>query len=129
MFTRRHSPIQSQRAAATDVNQPVATVAEADFEKFASGSYSAIDFYATWCGPCRVLSPIYEAAARTHADRLRFGRCDVDANPEIAARLNILSVPTIVVFGPSGCELDRLVGAAAARQLDEFLYALVPGDA
>ena len=107
----------------------VATVTDADVESFTTAGYAVVDFFAPWCGPCRALAPIFDRAASQHAGGLRFGRCDVDESPRAAARLNILSVPTIVVFDPSGREVDRLVGAASPRQLDSFLSDAVAGAA
>jgi thioredoxin 1 len=84
-----------------------------------------IDFFADWCDPCRQLEPVFDAASARHAGRLNFGRLDVDHNPQAAARLSILTIPTSVVFHPSGHEIDRLKGATGTRQLSAFLdYAL-----
>ncbi len=107
----------------------VATVTDADFETFTNGAFSAIDFHAEWCGPCHQLAPVFDASAATRSGRLRFGRCDVDDNPNVAARFNIMSIPTIVVIDPSGREVDRLVGAVGQRRLEAFLDASVPGAA
>jgi len=111
--------------AATEVTD----VTDASFEAFTTGGYSVIDCFATWCGPCRQIAPAFERAASRYADRLRFGRCDVDRNPETAARLGILSIPTIVVFDTLGREVDRIVGAVGSGQLEAFLRNVVPGAA
>lgn len=107
---------------------PVATVTDATFETFLIGGYTVIDFHAPWCGPCRQLAPLFDRAAAQHAERLRFGRCDVDQNPRTAARLNIMSIPTLILFDPAGREVDRVVGAPGSRQLEDFLSAAA-GDA
>jgi thioredoxin-like negative regulator of GroEL len=73
--------------------------------------------------------PIFDRAAAQHADRLAFGRCDVDQNPATAARLNIMSIPTLVLFDGAGREVNRLVGAPGSRQLEDFLSAATPGAA
>lgn len=128
MFNRRpHHPAPD--ATSRHVAGPVATVTDANFETFVTDGHAVIDFHAPWCGPCRQLAPTFDRAAAQHAERLRFGRCDVDQNPRTAARLNIMSIPTIVRFDPAGRELDRLVGAPGARQLEDFLSAATPGAA
>jgi thioredoxin 1 len=128
MFNRQHQhpgPESPTRSG----DDTVTTVTDTDFPAFTTGGYSVIDFFATWCGPCRQLAPMFDWAATHHAGQLRFGRCDVDHNPQTAARLNIMSIPTIVLFDPSGSEIDRLVGAVGSRQLDAFVTQAVPGAA
>jgi thioredoxin 1 len=104
----------------------VATVTDDAFEPFTTARYTVIDFFAPWCGPCRQLAPTFDRAATQHADRLAFGRGDVDQNPRTAAALNIMSVPTVVAFDPAGREVDRIVGATSPRQLENFLSSVAP---
>jgi thioredoxin 1 len=70
--------------------------------------------------------PTFDRAATQHADRLGFGRCDVDQNPRTAARLGIMSIPTLILFDPTGREVDRIVGAPGSRQLENFLSTVAP---
>lgn len=111
------------------INGPVTNVTDADIEEFTVGGYSVVDFFAPWCGPCHQLAPLFDAAAGRHGDHLRFGRCDVDENPQTAARLGIMSIPTLVIFDASGAEVDRMVGAAGAGQLNSFLRQAAAGAA
>lgn len=69
-----------------------------------------VDFWATWCGPCRMLGPIVEEIAEEKADTLAVYKCDVDAEGELAQRFGIMSIPTIIIF--KGGEIaGQLVGA------------------
>jgi thioredoxin 1 len=123
---QRHRRTGSVSPASTPDQGTVATVTDSDFAAFTVGGWSVVDFHAPWCGPCHQLAPVCESAAAAHDGRLRFGRCDVDQNPSTAARLNIMSISTLVVFDAEGREVDRLIGAAGPRQLDGFLRRAAP---
>jgi thioredoxin len=128
MFNRHPHAPESAGAAGRDA-APVATVTDASFGTFVTGGSTVIDFHAAWCGPCRQLAPLFDRAAAQHGERLRFGRCDVDQNPATAAQLNIMSIPTIILFDTAGREVDRIVGAPGSRRLEDFLSAAAPGAA
>jgi thioredoxin 1 len=68
-----------------------------------------VDFYADWCGPCRMMAPVIDQIAGDYGDRLMVGKVDVDANPGIAMRYGIMSIPTLGLF-QGGKLVDRLVG-------------------
>lgn len=127
MLHRHHH--DASDPARGDADNAVATVTDATFEPFTNGRYTVIDFFAPWCGPCRQLAPTFDRAAAQHAGRLGFGRCDVDQNPGTAARLSIMSIPTLILFDPTGREVNRIVGAPGPRQLETFLSAAEPGAA
>ena len=69
-----------------------------------------VDFWATWCGPCRMLGPIVEEISTEMADRLAVFKCDVDAEPALAQRFGIMSIPTLIIF-KDGEPVGQLVGA------------------
>ena len=77
-----------------------------------------VDFWASWCGPCRALAPIVEELAEEMADRLAVYKCDVDAEGELAQRFGIMSIPTLIVF-KDGKPAGQIVGAMPK----EFLVA------
>jgi thioredoxin 1 len=78
-----------------------------------------LDFTATWCGPCKALAPVVEKLADTCAGRLRVGKIDIDASPEVAKRYKIRGAPTVLVFR-GGQEAARHVGVATEKRLREL---------
>lgn len=68
-----------------------------------------VDFFATWCGPCKMLSPVYNSLGEEMKDKAKFLKVDIDESMELAQRFTITTVPTVVVF-KNGEEMDRLVG-------------------
>lgn len=75
-----------------------------------------VDFTAAWCGPCRTIAPHVEAVAKAYEGRLRVGTCDVDANPEITAKLDVRSMPTLLVF-KAGAVVGQIIGAVPRARL------------
>jgi thioredoxin 1 len=68
-----------------------------------------VDFWATWCGPCRMVGPVLEEVANEQGDKIRVVKLDVDANPITAGRFGVRAIPTMIVF-KNGREADRIVG-------------------
>ena len=69
-----------------------------------------VDFWAPWCGPCRVVSPILDDLAGEHGDRVDFVKLNVDDNPQAASRFNVLSIPTVILF-ERGQPQETVIGA------------------
>lgn len=78
-----------------------------------------VDFWAAWCGPCRLLGPAIEAEVGKRAGRIELAKLDVDAEPQIAARYGIQSIPTVVVFR-DGAPVTGFVGAYPAATIGRF---------
>ena len=68
-----------------------------------------VDFFATWCGPCRMLAPVLEQLATEHADTLTVGKVNVDDAPDLAARFGVVSIPTLILFR-AGKAVKKTVG-------------------
>ena len=95
----------------------IAVLTEDTFEATIAGDTPVlIDFWAEWCAPCRAVAPILEEIAGENDGRLRVVKLNVDENPDVAKRLNILSIPTLILFA-RGEERARIVGARAKEQL------------
>ena len=89
-------------------------------ELTAAGLPVVLDFYATWCGPCKKIAPIIEELATEFDGKIAVGKCDVDENDEIAAQYGIRNIPT-VLFIKDGQVVDKHVGAAPKSLFDEKL--------
>ncbi len=83
-----------------------------------------VDFWAQWCPPCRMISPIVEELARKYAGKVVFGKLNVDENPSVAARYGIMSIPTILYF-KNGELRDEIVGAVPAEFIEEKIKKLL----
>ena len=103
-------------------------VSDATFDKdvLQAGNPVLVDFWAEWCGPCKQIAPILSEIASEYGDHLTVAKLNVDENPDLAMRFNVMSIPTLLVF--NGGEVQkRLVGAKGKSQLlqelDEFLVS------
>jgi thioredoxin 1 len=79
-----------------------------------------VDFWAEWCGPCKMIAPILEQIADEQAGRLTLSKLDVDQNMETARRFEVMSIPTLILF-KDGEPVHRLVGAKSKAQLEKEL--------
>jgi thioredoxin 2 len=99
----------------------------ASFERETTASVPVVvDFWADWCAPCRMISPVLHEMAERHAGKLKVVKVDVDAHPELGARFRAQSIPLLVVIR-DGQEVDRIVGAPPPRELEKRLTRALDG--
>jgi len=79
-----------------------------------------VDFWASWCGPCRALAPTIEELAKQYSGRAVVAKLDVDENPATAEKFHVFSIPTVVVM-KDHCEVERIVGLCSKNRYDEVL--------
>jgi thioredoxin 1 len=83
-----------------------------------------VDFWAPWCGPCHMVTPILEALAQNMNGQMKFVKLNTDKNQKKAGELNVMAIPTLVVF-KDGKEVDRIVGFKPQEQLESHLKQLI----
>lgn len=79
-----------------------------------------VDFYADWCGPCKMMSPVIEQIAEENKENLKVGKVNVDDNSELAEKYNVMSIPTIIVF-KNGNPVKGFVGVTSKEEIKEAL--------
>lgn len=109
----RPKPTSAQSAASAPAVPQVVTDATFDAEVLRSSVPVLVDFWAPWCGPCRAIAPAVEKAAQTFAGRARVVKVNVDENPLLSQRFQVMSIPTLMVFR-NGQAIKRQVGANPA---------------
>ncbi|MBI3292787.1 MAG: thioredoxin [Elusimicrobia bacterium] len=107
------------------MGQATVTVTQGNFktEVLQSKTPVLIDFWATWCAPCRAVAPILDELAEAYRGKVTVGKVNVDEQPDIAAQFGILNIPTLI-FLKAGQEVDRVVGLQPKSQLEAKIQKL-----
>ena len=97
-------------------------VTDADFEQQVeqNDKLTVVDFWATWCGPCRMIAPILDQLAADYKDQVKVTKLDVDANIKTSSRFNVRSIPTLLFF-KDGRVVDQTVGALPKELIKSFV--------
>ncbi|MFP4354162.1 MAG: thioredoxin [Phycisphaerae bacterium] len=98
----------------------IAELSELDFDRRTAQGVTLVDFWAPWCGPCRMQAPALEAVAEAWAGRASVAKVNVDANPALAGRFRVSGIPLLVVL-KDGQEVQRLVGLQSAQTLSDVI--------
>lgn len=91
-----------------------------NFEEKTKTGVVLVDFFADWCGPCRMLTPVIESVAEEMAGKASFGKLDIDQNQKVAGQYQVTSVPTLILF-KDGKEVNRLVGLRDSEAITSFV--------
>lgn len=110
------------------MSENIATLSDATFDEQIGSSTEpvVVDFWAEWCGPCKMIAPILEEIAGEQLGVLKVAKLNVDDNPDIARRYGVMSIPTMIVF-KDGQESARIVGAKGKGQLLDDLRPFLQG--
>jgi len=100
----------------------VVTITDDNFEEEVNSSEIPVlvDYWATWCGPCKMVGPLVEEISSEFSDKIKVGKLDVDANQASAARQNVMSIPTLLLF-KEGQVVAQHVGTLSKNQLKELI--------
>lgn len=100
-------------------------ITDNNFEEIINSDHPVlVDFWAEWCGPCKMIAPVVEELATEYDGKAVIGKVDVDSNPEVSAKFGIRSIPTLLVF-KNGEVVDKQIGAVPKNVLSQKLDAQV----
>jgi thioredoxin 1 len=88
-------------------------------EKISKGNW-VIDFWAEWCGPCKMMAPEFEKAAHEMKGKIKFGKINIEEQSELAQRFEVMSIPSLIMI-KNGAEVDRTIGALQKKNIIEAL--------
>jgi thioredoxin 1 len=100
-------------------------ITDADFDEIVKKhQLILVDFWAEWCGPCRMMEPVMEELAKDHSGKIVFGKLNVEQNPKTAARFGVMSIPTFLLFKKSKM-IDRITGAVPKQMIEERISKFI----
>ena len=108
------------------MSEHISPLSDATFDEEIAGSSEPVlvDFWAEWCGPCKMIAPILEEIATEQAGKVKVAKLNVDDNPDAARRYEVMSIPTLIVFR-DGQPVKRLIGAKGKGQLLQELSEFI----
>ena len=103
-------------------SENITTITDTNFESevLKASQPVLIDFWATWCGPCRAIAPVVEALAKEYSDKLKVGKLDVDNEPKVATQYDVRSIPTLLMF-KDGKVVGQIVGNAPRPKIEDLI--------
>ena len=102
---------------------------EANFDSLGSSDRPMfVDFWAVWCGPCKVMEPVVEKLAEKYRDRVLFGKVNVDEEMNLSSRYQVFSIPTFMIF-KNGQPVDAVIGAVGEASLERLVRGALDGSA
>jgi thioredoxin 1 len=106
------------------MNEHIKHVTDATFDNdvLKAGTPVLVDYWAEWCGPCKMIAPILDDVAKSYAGKLTVAKLDIDANPGVPAKYGIRGIPTLILF-KGGKPVARITGFRPEPQLKEFVLA------
>ena len=131
VFGKKEEEVEISQAGVTVQDAPAVEpvhVTDETFEEVVLGAPVPVlvDFWAPWCGPCRMVAPIVEELARAYDGRAIVAKMNTDENVQVAGQLGIMGIPTLIMF-KDGEEADRVVGYMPRKALEERLVAVIEG--
>jgi thioredoxin 1 len=99
-------------------------ITDATFKEETKNGVCVIDFYADWCGPCKVLAPVLEETSKRFEDKVKVCKINVDENPEIAGSFGVRSIPTLIAM-KDGNKIDTKLGALRSNELENWFNTLI----
>ncbi len=108
------------------MSDKISHITDASFEEDVLNASSPVlvDFWAEWCGPCKMIAPVLEDLAEDYAGKLKICKIDVDSNKEMAAKFNVKGIPTLILFKNGNAE-GKKVGALSKAQLAAFIDSTI----
>ena len=102
------------------MSDSVQHITDADFQSTVAQGVTLVDFWAPWCGPCKMIAPILDELAGEFAGQARIVKLNVDENPNTASQFGIMSIPTLLLF-KDGQKVDQIIGGQAKPKLKAFI--------